>query len=55
MPELLAKLGASPEGLSQAEAQQRLAQYGPNELKETEDQSVPEVPQLFLGSHPVDD
>ncbi len=34
MPELLAKLGASPEGLSQAEAQQRLAQYGPNELKE---------------------
>ena len=34
MPELLAKLGASPEGLSQAEAQKRLIQYGPNELEE---------------------
>ena len=28
------KLGSSPEGLSQAEAQKRLAQYGPNEIKE---------------------
>jgi H+-transporting ATPase len=34
MPELQAKLGASPEGLTQAEAQKRLAQYGPNELTE---------------------
>ncbi len=34
MPELLEKLGSSPDGLSQAEAQKRLAQYGPNEIKE---------------------
>jgi H+-transporting ATPase len=34
MPELQAKLGASPEGLSQAEAQKRLTQYGPNEIEE---------------------
>jgi len=34
MPELQAKLGSSPEGLSQAEAQKRLIQYGPNEIEE---------------------
>jgi H+-transporting ATPase len=34
IPELQAKLGSSPEGLSQAEAQKRLAQYGPNEIEE---------------------
>ncbi len=28
------KLGSSPEGLSQAEAQKRLTQYGPNEIEE---------------------
>jgi hypothetical protein len=28
MPELLKKLGSTPEGLSQAEAEKRLAQYG---------------------------
>ena len=28
LPELQAKLGSSPEGLSQAEAQRRLSQYG---------------------------
>jgi hypothetical protein len=32
MPELQAKLGSSPDGLSQAEAQKRLTQYGPNEI-----------------------
>jgi H+-transporting ATPase len=32
--ELQAKLGSSPDGLSQAEAQKRLAQYGPNEIEE---------------------
>ena len=36
MPELQAKLGSSPDGLSQAEAQKRLVQYGPNELAEKE-------------------
>ena len=34
MPELQKKLGSSPDGLSQAEAQKRLAQYGPNEIEE---------------------
>jgi magnesium-transporting ATPase (P-type) len=32
MPELQAKLGSSPAGLSQAEAKRRLAQYGLNEI-----------------------
>jgi magnesium-transporting ATPase (P-type) len=34
MAELQAKLGSSPDGLSQAEAQKRLAQYGPNDIEE---------------------
>jgi H+-transporting ATPase len=34
MPELQEKLGSSPDGLSQTEAQKRLTQYGPNELTE---------------------
>ena len=34
MPEVEKKLGSSPDGLSQDEAQKRLAQYGPNEIEE---------------------
>ena len=34
MLELQAKLKTSPDGLSQAEAEKRLAQYGPNEIEE---------------------
>ncbi|MFN2142233.1 MAG: plasma-membrane proton-efflux P-type ATPase [Candidatus Promineifilaceae bacterium] len=34
MSELQAKLGSSPDGLSQEEAQKRLTQYGPNEIEE---------------------
>jgi H+-transporting ATPase len=34
MPEAEKKLGSSPDGLSQAEAQKRLTQYGPNEIEE---------------------
>ncbi len=34
LPELEKRLASSPEGLTQAEAQKRLAQYGPNELSE---------------------
>jgi H+-transporting ATPase len=34
LPELQAKLGSSPDGLSQAEAQKRLTQYGLNEIEE---------------------
>jgi H+-transporting ATPase len=36
LPELEKKLGSSPDGLSQAEAQTRLTQYGPNEIEEKE-------------------
>ncbi|MGA2513677.1 MAG: HAD-IC family P-type ATPase [Candidatus Limnocylindrales bacterium] len=34
MPELQAKLESSPDGLTQAEAQKRLAEYGSNEIEE---------------------
>ena len=34
IPVLQEKLGSSPDGLSQAEAQKRLTQYGPNEIEE---------------------
>lgn len=34
LPEVEKKLGSSPDGLSQAKAQQRLTQYGPNEIEE---------------------
>ena len=34
MPEVEKKLGSSPDGLSQDEAQKRLTQYGPNEIEE---------------------
>jgi H+-transporting ATPase len=34
LPEVEKKLGSSPDGLSQAEAQKRLIQYGPNEIGE---------------------
>jgi H+-transporting ATPase len=34
MPDLQGKLGSSPDGLSQAEAQKRLTQYGPNAIEE---------------------
>ena len=36
LPELEATLGSSPDGLSQAEVQKRLLQYGPNEIEEKE-------------------
>ena len=34
MPEVEKKLESSPDGLSQAEAEKRLSQYGPNEIEE---------------------
>jgi len=34
LPEVEKALGSSPDGLSQAEAQKRMAQYGPNEIEE---------------------
>ena len=35
MPDLQAKLGSSPDGLTEAEAGKRLTQYGPNQIEET--------------------
>ena len=34
LPEVEKKLASSPDGLTQAEAQKRLTQYGPNEIEE---------------------
>ena len=55
LPEVEKKLGSSPDGLTQAEAQKRLTQYGPNEIEEKKTNRAPEIPRLFLGSDPVDD
>ena len=49
------KLESSPDGLTQAEAEKRLTQYGPNEIEEKKTNLFPEIPLIFLGSHPVDD
>jgi len=34
LPQVEKKLGSSPDGLSQTEAEKRLTQYGPNEIEE---------------------
>jgi H+-transporting ATPase len=52
MPELQAKLGSSPDGLSQAEAQKRLAQYGPNEIEEKKTNPLLKFLSYFWGPIP---
>ena len=52
MPELEKKLGSSPDGLSQAEAQKRLAQYGPNEIAEKKDNPFLKFLTYFWGPIP---
>ncbi len=52
MPELLAKLGSSPDGLTQAEAQKRLTQYGPNEIAEKKDNPFLKFLTYFWGPIP---
>jgi H+-transporting ATPase len=52
MPELQAKLGSSPEGLTQAEAQKRLNQYGPNEIEEKETNPFLKFLTYFWGPIP---
>ena len=52
MPELQAKLAASPDGLSQAEAQKRLTQYGPNEIEEKEPNPYLKFLTYFWGPIP---
>jgi len=52
MTELQAKLGSSPDGLSQAEAQKRLTQYGPNEIEEKKTNSFLKFLTYFWGPIP---
>jgi H+-transporting ATPase len=52
MPELQAKLGSSPDGLSQTEAQKRLTQYGPNEIEEKKTNPLLKFLTYFWGPIP---
>jgi H+-transporting ATPase len=52
MAELQAKLGSSPDGLSQAEAQKRLIQYGPNEIEEKKTNLLLKFLSYFWGPIP---
>ncbi len=52
MADLQAKLGSSPDGLSQAEAQKRLAQYGPNEIEEKKSNLFLKALSYFWGPIP---
>ena len=52
MPELQKKLGATPAGLSEAEAQKRLTQYGPNEITEKKTNEVLKFLSYFWGPIP---
>jgi H+-transporting ATPase len=52
MPEVEKKLGSSPDGLSQAEAQKRLTQYGPNEIVEKKTNPLLKFLSYFWGPIP---
>ncbi len=52
MADLQAKLKSSPDGLTQAEAQKRLAQYGPNELEEKKTNEILKFLGYFWGPIP---
>jgi H+-transporting ATPase len=52
MPEVEKQLETSPEGLSQAEAQKRLTQYGPNEIKEEHSNPLLKFLTYFWGPIP---
>jgi H+-transporting ATPase len=52
MPELEAELGYCPDGLSKAEATQRLAQYGPNEIAEHKANPLLKFLSYFWGPIP---
>jgi H+-transporting ATPase len=52
MAELQVKLGASPDGLSQDEAQRRLTQYGPNEIEEQKSDPFLKFLTYFWGPIP---
>jgi H+-transporting ATPase len=46
------KLGSSPDGLTQAEAQKRLTQYGPNEIEEKKTNELLKFLSYFWGPIP---
>jgi len=52
MPELEKKLNSSPKGLSQAEAQKRLGQYGPNQIAEKKTNLFLKFLRYFWGPIP---
>ena len=52
MPEVEKRLGSSAKGLSQAEAQKRMAKYGPNEIKEKKDNLFIKFLSYFWGPIP---
>jgi H+-transporting ATPase len=52
MAEVEKKLGSSPDGLTQAEAEKRLAQYGPNELEEKKTNPLLKFLGYFWGPIP---
>ena len=52
MPELMKKLGSSADGLTQGEAQKRLAQYGPNAIEEKKTNIVLKFLSCFWGPIP---
>ena len=52
LPEVEKRLTSSPKGLSQAEAEKRLAQYGPNEIQEKKDNALLTFLTYFWGPIP---
>ncbi len=52
VPEVEKRLGASPDGLTQAEATARLARYGPNEIAEKKDNPLLKLLTYFWGPIP---
>jgi H+-transporting ATPase len=52
MVELEKKLGSSPDGLTQAEAEKRLTQYGPNEIEEKKTNLLLKFLSYFWGPIP---
>jgi H+-transporting ATPase len=52
LPELQAGLESSPDGISQVEAQKRLAQYGPNEIEEKKTNPFLKFLSYFWGPIP---
>jgi H+-transporting ATPase len=52
MPDLQEKLGSSPDGLSQSEAQKRLTRYGPNEIEERQTNPFLKFLTYFWGPIP---